>query len=147
MTSEAEKEVLGISHGEIGAIVLKRFSVPQEICEAVKFHDTPNDALPDITDSQLAYISRAAGRIVGKFTLPAEKNPLELNSLLSETIAAGKSKQRQRVREEIRSRGYADIFPELLADAANLVSADLKQYLPERTEQEDGASSAAAGVS
>ena len=39
---EAERRVLGLSHGEIGAIVLKKFKISQDICDAVSFHDSAN---------------------------------------------------------------------------------------------------------
>jgi HD-like signal output (HDOD) protein len=146
-TREAEKKILGISHGEIGAIVLKRFSVPREICEAVKFHDTAEDLLPDAADYLLSYIAREAGRIVGMFSLPEEKNPLELTGLLSDTIAAGKSDYRDGVREKMRSQGYEEIFPELLKQAVDRVIMDLKQYLPQREPQQNDQISIAARCS
>jgi HD-like signal output (HDOD) protein len=62
-TREAEKQILGISHGEIGAIVLKRFSVPHDICDAVQFHDTRHAPYSGHTDSHLPYIAREATRI------------------------------------------------------------------------------------
>jgi HD-like signal output (HDOD) protein len=143
-TREAELRVLGISHGEIGAIVLKRFCVPKEICSAVKFHDTSDDLLPDAPHYHLSYIARDAGRIVGLFKLPEDKNPLDLPNLLCDTIAEGRHNYRQGVREKMRSHGYAEIFPELLKQAADLVIKDLKQHLNERSREQDDVDSAAA---
>jgi len=134
-TSEAEKKILGISHGEIGAIVLRRFDIPQDICDAVKFHDSSENPLPEATDSHLPYIARQAAAIVGKFALPEEKNPLKLARLFKATVEEGKSNYRARVRQKIRSKGYEEIFPDLLEQAASLVSRDLKQYLNERNSQ------------
>lgn len=131
-TREAELNVLGISHGEIGALLLGRFRIPKDICDAVKFHDTSNEVFPGDIDSQLPYIAREASRIVGRFSLPEDIKPPELISLLQQTIASGKIMYRQQVREAIRSQGYVEIFPKLLAHAAQLVNQDLKQHLPER---------------
>jgi HD-like signal output (HDOD) protein len=134
-TREAEKKILGMSHGEIGAIVLSRFRIPKDICEAVKFHDTPDNPAFEPDDRLLPYIAREATRIVSGFQLPEDTNPLQLTALLGETIAEGKKNCREHVRREIRSRGYPQIFPELLTQAATLVARDLKYHLPERDPQ------------
>ena len=131
-THQAEIKILGISHGEIGALVLERFNIPRDICEAVKFHDTSDELFPGQTDSHLPYIAREASRIVGGFSLPENIKPAELITLLQETIATGKSMYRQHVREAMRAKGYAEIFPELLAQTAEAVTTGLKQHLPVR---------------
>jgi HD-like signal output (HDOD) protein len=133
-TREAEKQILGISHGEIGAIVLKRFSVPQDICDAVQFHDTSYASFSGQTDTHLPFIAREATRIVARFSLPEDIHPRQLITLLAETIEKGKNAYRQCVREAIRSKGYEEIFPELLVQAADLVTRHLKQVLPERNQ-------------
>jgi HD-like signal output (HDOD) protein len=134
-TREAENRILGISHGEIGAIVLRRFSIPEEICEAVRFHDTPDNPAFEPADSLLPYIAREATRIVARFKLPEETHPLQLTTVLGETVSEGKKNCREHVRQEIRSRGYPQIFPELLTKAAALIVRDLKFHLPERDPQ------------
>ena len=131
-TREAEMKILGISHGEIGALALNRFNIPTDICAAVKFHDTSDEVFPGETDSHLPYIAREASRIVSKFSLPEDINPPELVMLLQETIAIGKTMYRQHVRETMRTKGYADIFPELLVRTTQSVTEGLKQHLPER---------------
>jgi len=131
-TREAEEKVLGLSHGKIGAIVLQRFKVPQDICDAVEFHDTADAPFPGQTDSDLPYIAREASRIVGQFSLPQDVHPRNLVSLLAETIKEGNASYRECVREAIRSKGYEQIFPQLLDQASQLIIRDLKQVLPER---------------
>jgi putative nucleotidyltransferase with HDIG domain len=39
--TEAEKQVLGVDHGEIGACLLKSWNLPEEIVEAVANHHQP----------------------------------------------------------------------------------------------------------
>ena len=39
---------------------------------------------------------------------------------------------KEQLREEIRSKGYEEFFPQLLDQAARLVERDLKKILPER---------------
>ena len=131
-THEAEIKILGISHGEIGAMVLDRFNIPEDICEAIQFHDTSDEVFPGKTDSHLPYIAREASRIVAKFSLPEDVKPPELTTLLQETIATAKINYRQHVRKAMRERGYAEIFPELLVKTSQAVTEGLKRHLPVR---------------
>lgn len=133
-TRAAEKQVLGISHGEIGAIVLKRFEVPQDICDAVQFHDTTEVPFPGQTDSDLPYIAREAARIVGQFSLPQDIHPRQLVTLLADTIKEANAGYRECVREAIRSKGYEQVFPQLLDQASQSIIRDLKQVLPGRNQ-------------
>ena len=133
-TRAAEKQILGVSHGEIGAIVLKRFNLPQDICDAVQFHDSTNEQFPGETDSFLPYIAREAARIVSRFSLPEDVQPNELVETLSDTIREGNAIYREQVKEEIRSKGYEAFFPQVLDQAAQLVERDLQKVLPERTQ-------------
>jgi len=43
---ESEKKVLGIDHGEIGALICRKWRLPEEIAIAVAWHHTP-DASPE----------------------------------------------------------------------------------------------------
>jgi hypothetical protein len=131
-TCEAEQQILGISHGEIGAIVLQRFNVPQDICEAVRFHDSLDTELPVKNNNYLQHIARQATRIVGHFSLPKEMAPMDLYHMLRATVEEGKKNYREQVHFQIRSKGYPQIFPSLLEQAADLASNDLKAHLRER---------------
>jgi len=129
---EAEQRILGLSHGEIGAMVLQRFNVPQDICDAVRFHDSLDTALPVRDNNYLQHIARQATRIVGHFSLPQEMAPMDLYHMLRATIEEGKKNYREQVHSQIRLKGYSQIFPSLLEDAAERVDNDLKSHLRER---------------
>ena len=129
---EAEQQILGMSHGEIGAIVLERFNVPQDICDAVRFHDSLDTELPVQNNNYLQHIARQATRIVGHFSLPQEMAPMDLYHMLRATVEEGKKHYREQVQSQIRSQGYAQIFPSLLGKATDLVRYDLKAHLRER---------------
>ena len=131
-TCEAEQQILGISHGEIGAIVLQRFNVPQDICDAVRFHDSLDTELPVKNNNYLQHIARQATRIVGHFSLPKEMAPMDLYHMLRATVEEGKKNYREQIHFQIRSKGYPQIFPSLLEQATDLVSNDLKAHLRER---------------
>jgi HD-like signal output (HDOD) protein len=129
---EAERQILGISHGEIGTIVLQRFNVPQDICDAVRYHDSLDTELPVKNNNYLQHIARQATRIVGHFSLPKEIASMDLYHVLRATVEEGKKNYREQVQSQIRSKGYSQIFPSLLEQAADLVSDDLKAHLRER---------------
>lgn len=131
-TCKAEQRILGISHAKIGAIVLGRFNVPREICEAVEFHDSLDTELPLKNDNYLQHIARRATSIVGQFSLPKEIATMDLYHMLRATVEQGKRNYREEVRAQLRSRGYQKIFPSLLENAADLVANDLKSHLRQR---------------
>jgi HD-like signal output (HDOD) protein len=131
-TCKAEQRILGISHGKIGAIVLQRFNVPKEICEAVKFHDRLDTELPLENDNYLQHIARQTTAIVGQFSLPKEIATMDLYHMLRATVEQGKRNHREQVLAQLRLKGYQEIFPSLLEKAADLVVNDLKAHLRQR---------------
>lgn len=135
-TSEAEHEVLGVTHAEIGALVLERFRIPKDICDAVRFHHASDRKIPDESDFQLVTISRESARIVGDFTLPDEIQSKEIMGLLEGAIIQGKKAYRETLKTAMRTKGYKEVFPELLSQASRILDAALKEHLQERTLQE-----------
>lgn len=129
---EAEKRILGMSHGEIGAIVLQRFNIPPQICDAVKFHDPHDTVLPLENENYLQHIARMATTIVGRFSLPESIAPMDLYHMLRATVEEGKKNYRDQIHTQLRSKGYHEIFPSLLEQASDLVCNDLKAHLPLR---------------
>ena len=130
---EAEKKFLGMSHAEIGAVVLERFNVPKEICDAVRFHDRRDTVVPQNNDNYLQHIAREATTIVGQFSLPKDIAPMDLYHMLRVTIEEGKRNYREQIQTQLRSSGYLQIFPSLLKQASDLVIQDLKAHLRTRT--------------
>ncbi|MCJ7615367.1 MAG: HDOD domain-containing protein [Desulfobacterales bacterium] len=128
-TTEAEQRLLSITHAEIGALVLKELNIPQDICDGVRFHHAKNRILPEESNFQLELIARESARIVGDFVLPKEMEPLEIIDRLKETIRKGREMCLEKVRIEMRDKGYNKVFPSLLEQASNLVYRDLKKIL------------------
>lgn len=129
---KAERRILGISHGEIGSMVLQRFNVPPEICDAVRFHDSRDTELPANNDNHLPQIARCAATIVAQFSLPEEVGPMDLYHMLRAAVEEGKRNYREQIQTQIRSKGYHKIFPSLLEQSVDLIFNDLKMHLPER---------------
>lgn len=134
-TAQAEQKVIGINHAEIGAMVLERFTIPKDICDAVRFHDLESGEIPRESNWRLLWIAREATRVVDHFTLPEEVLPSEIPKLLSKLITEGKRDYNKGVRTEMRSKGYDALFPALLEKASSLVFQGLKEHLPERPPQ------------
>lgn len=131
-TRDAERRILGTTHGEIGALVLKRFHIPEDICNAVRFHDTYGRTVSQNPDFELEFIAREASRLVGEFRLPEDMEPMEIVDRLRGTVAEGRKRHRKAVEEKMHEKAYTETFPELLADASHLVRRDLKIFLQER---------------
>ncbi|NIQ04053.1 MAG: HDOD domain-containing protein, partial [Nitrospinaceae bacterium] len=41
---EAERDVLGVDHAEVGGALLKKWKLPPRLVEAVRFHHRPSEA-------------------------------------------------------------------------------------------------------
>ncbi len=63
---EAEKEVLGMDHAELGAAVVERWNFPEEICRAIRFHHTPQKALPDDLLTHVVYLANITCLLAGE---------------------------------------------------------------------------------
>lgn len=68
--SEAERKVIGFDHGEIGAMILKKYKVPEYICKAIKHHNNedPTDLFED-DNYQLGLILRQSAIVADKILL------------------------------------------------------------------------------
>jgi HD-like signal output (HDOD) protein len=132
LTALAEQAVMGINHAEIGAMVLERFTLPEAICEAVRFHDLASGEISGNSNRRLKLIAREATCVVDKFALPEKMAPREIPGLLRETIEEGKKNRKESVRAGMRSKGYDELFPTLLEQASSVVFQALKAYFPER---------------
>jgi HD-like signal output (HDOD) protein len=135
-TSLAERQIMGLSHGEIGAIVLERYRVPSEICEAVRYHDHHIPVHADRPLTELQVISREATTLVSRFQLPSAFDPVELPERLARTIEAGRQMRMQLAQPHILSVGYEAAFPKLTSQLSTLVFNDLRRLLPVRKSNE-----------
>ncbi len=128
----AEKKVLGMDHAELGAFVLKKFSIPRDIREAVRRHDAKDRVVREDMDFELEFIAREATRIVKEFRLPEEVEPREVTGWLETAVEEGRRMRWKAAGNEIRASGYPAVFPSLLRKASSLVSAELSKRLGAR---------------
>ena len=145
-TREAERHVLGTTHAEIGALVLKRFHIPDDICNAVKYHDSDDRTTPEGPNYQLEFIAREATRIVGQFKLPEEMEPVEIVDRLRGTVLEGRKRYRKAIEGSIHDKGYREAFVDLLSDVSGMVYRDLKVFLKERMPGEGSPENASPGI-
>jgi len=132
-TGKAEMRILGMTHAEIGALLLNRFNIPERICDAVKFHDIQDQVVLGQDDYRLILISKEATRIVRCFTLPEMKDPLELLTKLDQTIRDGRQACGKARENEMRNKPHQEIFPQLLEAASVRLYGALGRVLQERT--------------
>lgn len=45
---DAELEMLGVDHGEVGSVLANRWNMPYPICETIKWHHTPDKSDPEL---------------------------------------------------------------------------------------------------
>lgn len=124
-TSEAEERILGVSHAEIGAIILEKFNIPREICDAVRFHDAEDHIISGQSNFKLELIVRESARLVGKFRLPEDMEYSEIIDRLKGTVQRGREMYKAGMRAEMQSKGYEEAFIGLLEEASDLVSKAL----------------------
>jgi len=134
--TKAERIILGVDHAEIGALVLKRFNIPQDMCDAVRYHHATDLIFVKDSDFRLALITKESATIVDSFELP-EMEPQEISNRLKGTIREGKKICLELLSIEMRSNGYRKVFPDLLQRVSKLVYKNLKG-LNERVSLEDG---------
>lgn len=60
--SQAEKQVLGFDHAEVGGALLKKWNLPPQICNAVRFQQSPDNA--PANDRQAAWLLCLARALV-----------------------------------------------------------------------------------
>ncbi|MBW1739155.1 MAG: HDOD domain-containing protein [Deltaproteobacteria bacterium] len=136
-TSEAEQRILGISHAEIGALVLEKFNIPQDICDAVRFHDEKDRIIPEESNFQLELIARKSASLVSRFALPEDMESSEIVDRLKGTIQKGRDMYREGMRDEMLSKGYKEVFTLLLEQASSLVYRGLKGFQERVSQKRD----------
>jgi len=129
----AELRILGVTHGEIGAVVLEKFKIPREICNAIRFHDVADRVVPEGSDFELEFVSRKSSRLVAGFTLPEKMDTQDIMDRLRGTVDEGRKRHLKNMKEIVHSKGgYREAFETLMDQAAGLIRRDLKVFLKER---------------
>ena len=63
---ELERQILGIDHGELGALVCKKWRLPDDICTAIAWHHTPDTSPEECRKlSQLIHLANYTSSVLG----------------------------------------------------------------------------------
>jgi HD-like signal output (HDOD) protein len=138
-THVAERRILGSTHAEISAMVLKKLNIPDDLCQAVRYHDTGDEQPPVVSDNRLMHILRESTRIVDLLDLGDVPESAAMVEEMENTVAEGRDVCREIQRQEIKVKGYEEIFDMLLARAAEIVERDLQSIIKARVVLSDAA--------
>ena len=127
-TREAEEQILGVSHAEIGSSILERFNIPKDICDAVRYHDAEDRLNTENSNFKLEHIIRESTRLVGRFKLPEDMDYAYIVDRLKGTVQKGREMYQAGMRAEMQPKGYKEAFIGLLEEASSLVSKSLKGF-------------------
>ena len=61
----AEAEVLGFDHGQVGAKIIEKWNLPPELGEAIEFHHRPFEALMNIELVSIVHVSDGLVMMMG----------------------------------------------------------------------------------
>ncbi|MBW2646170.1 MAG: HDOD domain-containing protein [Deltaproteobacteria bacterium] len=122
-SSEAEKRVLGHSHSELGAAVMKHYELPSDIVQAVWYHDM--DTLGNIPRDdedlfELCLITREAVEITDRLKLPGHSVITEIvqeQENIADDIRDGIEQTSRHLLESPRKQ----VLPELLLQASSVL--------------------------
>ena len=125
-TSEAEQHVLGITHADIGGLVLERFNIPQDICDAVRYHNRWDRLLTIDSNFQIEAIPRQAAQIVHQYRLPDDDRLEKLKAELQNTAMQARSSFQDKLTASMDTDNYHNTFVNILAQVGGLLMETLK---------------------
>ena len=130
--STAEKMVLGVSHADISALALRRFYIPEDICDAVRYHNLNKRDIPQDNNFQLEIIARKSAMIVHQFSLPDEGQLQDITGQLSDSVADGKLLYREMVAGGSRPEKEQKTYTVLAEQTSELLIDRLKEVWQQR---------------
>lgn len=133
-TSMAEQKILGVTHADIGAMTLQRFKIPQDICNAVRYHNQKAGIIGAESDFKLELIARQAAAIVHQFCLPDEAKLESIEALLQEAVSKGERTRPMDLAVESSLEAGRQAFIIGLDQAGQLIVHQLEGSLAMRTD-------------
>jgi len=128
--SAAERLVLGVSHAEVSALALKRFNLPEDICDAVRYHSMVERQVPPGCNYQLEIIARKSAMIVHQFVLPDEDQIKPLTGQLSGVVGDGKYLYRSMIEDGYQPERDQTAYSTLVEQSSQLLIDRLKELWP-----------------
>jgi HD-like signal output (HDOD) protein len=131
-SNEAEKHILGLDHGDIGALILERFGIHHATCQAVGYHEKEIDNLPDAVDFQMIMIVREATHIVDRLALPRKEEVATIKDHLHLVLTKAKEMTGEIIRTEMRDKGYREVFGDLVRQVSDMFYDELSRIYSTR---------------
>ena len=78
---DAERDVMGFDHAQVGKTLLKKWKLPEWLCEAVAFHHNPHESLVCETEAAIMHVADtiAEGSFLGS-SGPMQSQVLDTNA-------------------------------------------------------------------
>jgi len=130
--SAAEQKILGVTHADVSAFALRRFNIPADICDAVRYHNLSDRDIPEKSNFQLEIIARKSAMIAHRFSLPDEKQIQHIIEGLRATVEDGRRLYQETVAGESGPATDSKAYNALAAQASELIVDRLKEVWQER---------------
>jgi HD-like signal output (HDOD) protein len=130
--SAAEQKILGVTHAEVSALALKRFNIPEDICDAVRYHNLRERVIPEKSNFQLEIIARRSAMIAHRFSLPDQKQIQHIIEGLKKTVEEGRRMYRETLTGDAGPETDLKTYDALAAQASELIVDRLKEVWQER---------------
>ena len=89
---EAESEMIGMNHAEVGAKIAEKWHFPEEIVQAIKLHHSPENAVENDNITHIVYLANVITALLGigsgldSLAVRGKKEILKLYSLTQQDI-------------------------------------------------------------
>lgn len=123
---EAERRVMGLGHPEIAALILERYHLSQDICDAVRFHEVANRQIPKNSNYKLELIVNKSAKMTDSLEAVEKAEYLAVTDRLEKTVVKeGQRRFRKRVRGDTQQDEYQNLFVTVLEEASILIYDNL----------------------
>jgi HD-like signal output (HDOD) protein len=125
-SNEAEKRILGLNHAELGALILKKCHLPEDICHAVRLHEQDAIVTDDDDEFLLLLILRKASQLANSFSLPAQEIvPQSLPAQLQTSIEQAWNAHRTLLKDLQHRHGLQHIWQQSIEHGADSIRQQL----------------------
>jgi HD-like signal output (HDOD) protein len=126
-TSDAEQQILGVTHAEIGAFALEQFNIPKDICNAVRYHNRKDRLVPSEPNFQIEAVSKTAATIVHRTLLPDEDQLHRIAAELTKTANVFREKFQHIFTPDMPPDEYQKTFLSVLEKAGGAIMDRLQE--------------------
>lgn len=119
--SKAEKELLGVTHYQIGAKLLRQWNFPEKVVMQIFFHHAPWHDKSFTTESAILYLANILTKVSG-FTCSSEEKPITASDIMRPTLLEFLNKTGLDIDEESYKNLLLLIREHISAENANVLT-------------------------